>query len=117
MNLSKKKIKGIARKIRDELKKDAKKVPDAVAALRKERRKPVNKDRLYRKKPLRGTAHSIEEAVALAQKIGFPCLVFPAFSVGGGVGVANDANEIEAVAKRALMHSLSCEVLVGRAAP
>src|SRR3989475_3906335 len=41
------------------------------------------------------TAHSTEEAVAFADRIGYPLVVRPAFTLGGtGGGVANDAAEL-----------------------
>jgi carbamoyl-phosphate synthase large subunit len=59
-----------------------------------------------------GTARSLDDAIVLAQEIGFPCRIRPAFAFSGGEGVANSMEEFKAVAKRALTHSLSCEILV-----
>src|SRR5207247_10792443 len=41
------------------------------------------------------TAHSVEEALAFAARVGYPLVVRPAFTLGGtGGGVANDPAEL-----------------------
>ena len=57
--------------------------------------------------------HNLEEAEAAAEKLGFPIIVRPSFTLGGtGGGVANNLEELKAVAQRGLDASLNTEVLV-----
>ncbi|MBM7624281.1 carbamoyl-phosphate synthase large subunit [Sporohalobacter salinus] len=58
-------------------------------------------------------ADSKEEAKEIADKIGYPVIVRPAYTMGGtGGGVADNPDELEEVAARGLKHSLIDEVLI-----
>ena len=52
--------------------------------------------------PVSGTAHTLEEARAVAERIGrFPLIIRPAFTLGGtGGGIAYNREEFEEIAKR-----------------
>jgi carbamoyl-phosphate synthase large subunit len=64
--------------------------------------------------PISGTAHNLDEARAVAEKIGrFPLIVRPAFTLGGtGGGIAYNREEFEEIAKRGMELSPVSEVLV-----
>ncbi|ADL12433.1 carbamoyl-phosphate synthase large subunit [Acetohalobium arabaticum] len=58
-------------------------------------------------------ADSIEEAKEIAEGIGYPVIIRPAYTMGGtGGGVADNPEELEEVASRGLKHSLIDEVLI-----
>src|SRR5260370_40695738 len=54
--------------------------------------------------PISGTAHTLDEARAVAEKIGrFPLIIRPAFTLGGtGGGIAYNREEFEELARRGL---------------
>jgi carbamoyl-phosphate synthase large subunit len=64
--------------------------------------------------PISGTAHNIEEARAVAEKIGrFPLIIRPAFTLGGtGGGIGYNREEFEVIAKRGIELSPVSEILV-----
>ncbi|MBI3617383.1 MAG: carbamoyl-phosphate synthase large subunit, partial [Candidatus Omnitrophica bacterium] len=63
--------------------------------------------------PRSGFAHSLEEARAEAQKIGFPVIVRPSFTLGGtGGGIVHDIEELERVASLGIESSMIHEVLI-----
>src|SRR5436190_15094323 len=64
--------------------------------------------------PISGTAHNIEEARAVAEKIGrYPLIIRPAFTLGGtGGGIAYNIEEFEVIAKRGIELSPVSEILV-----
>jgi carbamoyl-phosphate synthase large subunit len=64
--------------------------------------------------PISGTAHTVEEARAVAERIGrFPLIIRPAFTLGGtGGGTAYNREEFEELAKRGLELSPVSEILV-----
>ncbi|HTG47072.1 MAG TPA: carbamoyl-phosphate synthase large subunit [Actinomycetota bacterium] len=63
--------------------------------------------------PNAGTARSLEEALAVGERVGFPVIVRPSFTLGGGgSGFARDAAELAAVAGRALAMSPVHEALI-----
>jgi carbamoyl-phosphate synthase large subunit len=64
--------------------------------------------------PVSGTAHSLEEARAVTEKIGrFPVIIRPAYTLGGtGGGIAYNRDEFEELAKRGLDLSPVTEILV-----
>ena len=64
--------------------------------------------------PKSGSAHSLDEAQAIAARIGtWPLIVRPGFTLGGtGGGIAHDAAEFRDIVSRGLEASLNCEVLV-----
>ncbi len=62
-----------------------------------------------------GFAHSLEEAVAVAEEVGFPTMVRPSFILGGaGTGIAADRDAFVDLAQRGLAASPVGEILVER---
>ncbi len=58
-------------------------------------------------------AYTIEEAVAIAQKLGYPVVLRPAYTMGGaGGGLVYDEAELRVVVERGLQASLVGQVLV-----
>ena len=64
--------------------------------------------------PISGTAHTLEEAREIAERIGrFPLIIRPAFTLGGtGGGIAYNREEFEEIARRGLELSPVSEVLI-----
>ena len=63
--------------------------------------------------PRAGIAHTLEEALQLGHQLGFPVIVRPSFTLGGGgSGFASAHGELEALARRSLEASPVSEVLV-----
>src|ERR1051325_9408177 len=64
--------------------------------------------------PISGTAHNMEEARAIADKIGrLPLIIRPAFTLGGtGGGIGYNHEEFEEMAKRGLDLSPVSEILI-----
>ena len=64
--------------------------------------------------PISGTAHTIEEARVVAERIGtFPLIIRPAFTMGGtGGGIGYNREEFEEIVKRGLDLSPVSEVLI-----
>ncbi|MGZ8604978.1 MAG: carbamoyl-phosphate synthase large subunit, partial [Actinomycetota bacterium] len=63
--------------------------------------------------PRAGTARTLEEALALGEAIGYPLIVRPSFTLGGGgSGFAADPAELRRVAARSLEASPVTEILV-----
>lgn len=53
------------------------------------------------KTPRYGIAHSLNEAQRIAEKIGFPCIIRPSFTMGGsGGGIAYNHEEFEKICRR-----------------
>ena len=64
--------------------------------------------------PISGTAHTLEEARGIAERIGrLPLIIRPAFTLGGtGGGIAYNRDEFEEITKRGLDLSPVSEVLI-----
>ncbi len=64
--------------------------------------------------PISGTAHNIEEARQIAERIGrFPLIIRPAYTLGGtGGGIAYNRDEFDEIAKRGVDLSPVSEVLI-----
>jgi carbamoyl-phosphate synthase large subunit len=63
--------------------------------------------------PRSGLAHSVEEARRVAEEIGFPVIIRPAFTLGGvGGGVAYNIQELEEKASHGLDCSMIRQILV-----
>jgi carbamoyl-phosphate synthase large subunit len=64
--------------------------------------------------PISGTAHNIDEARAVAERIGrLPLIIRPAYTLGGtGGGIAYNREEFETIAKRGIELSPVNEILV-----
>ncbi len=58
-------------------------------------------------------AHNLEEAFVAMEKLGFPCIIRPSFTMGGsGGGIAYNKEEFEEICKRGLDLSPTNEVLI-----
>lgn len=64
--------------------------------------------------PCSGSAHSMNEAIAIANTIGsWPLIIRPGFTLGGtGGGIAYNSEEFETIVTRGLEASLNSEVLI-----
>ena len=63
--------------------------------------------------PRSGIAHSMEEANAVPEKLGFPCIIRPSFTMGGtGGGIAYNREEFEEICARGLDLSPTNELLI-----
>ena len=63
--------------------------------------------------PSAGTATSVDEALAIAARVGYPVIVRPSFTLGGGGGgFADDDAELRVLAARGLEQSPATEILV-----
>ncbi|MEK6619519.1 MAG: carbamoyl-phosphate synthase large subunit [Chloroflexota bacterium] len=61
------------------------------------------------------TAHSVEEALAFAERIGYPVVIRPAFTLGGtGGGIARDRDDLLARARYGIAQSPIGQILVER---
>ncbi|MDR0781187.1 MAG: carbamoyl-phosphate synthase large subunit [Pseudomonadales bacterium] len=63
--------------------------------------------------PRHELAHSLEEAFAVQEKLGFPCIIRPSFTLGGsGGGIAYNKEEFEEICRRGLDLSPTNELLI-----
>jgi carbamoyl-phosphate synthase large subunit len=63
--------------------------------------------------PKSGLAYNIEEALAIAKKIGFPIIIRPSFTLGGtGGSIAYSMEEFKGLARTGLEASMISEILV-----
>ncbi|MFH1798976.1 MAG: carbamoyl-phosphate synthase large subunit [Candidatus Omnitrophota bacterium] len=63
--------------------------------------------------PRSGLAHNMEEALKIAEQIGFPLIIRPGFTLGGtGGGVVDDLEGFEKIAELGLRNSMINEILV-----
>ena len=63
--------------------------------------------------PRAGLAHSMDEAWAVHEDIGFPCIIRPSFTMGGsGGGIAYNRDEFEEICLRGLELSPTSELLI-----
>ncbi|MCC6339391.1 MAG: carbamoyl-phosphate synthase large subunit [Acidimicrobiia bacterium] len=63
--------------------------------------------------PRSGFAYSLDEALAVAEKVGYPLIVRPSFILGGGgTGIASDPDEMRRVAGQGLAASPVGEILI-----
>ena len=63
--------------------------------------------------PRSAIAHSLEEAVQVQSRIGFPCIIRPSFTLGGsGGGVAYNRDEFIEICRRGLDLSPTTELLI-----
>ncbi|MCY4058578.1 MAG: carbamoyl-phosphate synthase large subunit, partial [Gammaproteobacteria bacterium] len=70
-------------------------------------------DRIGLATPRSAIAHSIEEALQVQSRIGFPCIIRPSFTLGGsGGGVAYNRDEFIEICRRGLDLSPTSELLI-----
>ena len=63
--------------------------------------------------PRSGIAHTMEEANAVLERLGFPCIIRPSFTMGGtGGGIAYNREEFEEICTRGLDLSPTKELLI-----
>ena len=63
--------------------------------------------------PRHELAHSMEEAFAVQEKLGFPCIIRPSYTMGGsGGGIAYNKEEFEEICRRGLDLSPTNELLI-----
>ena len=63
--------------------------------------------------PNSGIAHSMEDALLVQEKIGFPCIIRPSFTMGGtGGGIAYNINEFKKICEKGLELSPTTELLI-----
>ncbi|MEX2100109.1 MAG: carbamoyl-phosphate synthase large subunit [Acidimicrobiia bacterium] len=63
--------------------------------------------------PRSGFAYTLDEAVNIAEQVGYPLIVRPSFILGGGgTGMANDEDEFRKVAEHGLATSPVSEILI-----
>ncbi|MGV6474820.1 carbamoyl-phosphate synthase large subunit [Azotobacter vinelandii] len=63
--------------------------------------------------PRSGIAHSMDEAYGVLDKVGFPCIIRPSFTMGGtGGGIAYNREEFEEICTRGLDLSPTSELLI-----
>jgi carbamoyl-phosphate synthase large subunit len=63
--------------------------------------------------PRSGIAHNMDDARRALAEIGLPCVIRPAFTLGGtGGGIAYNVEEFETIAARGLSNSMNSEILV-----
>ncbi|MGH9126588.1 MAG: carbamoyl-phosphate synthase large subunit [Acidimicrobiales bacterium] len=65
--------------------------------------------------PPSGFAHRLDDAIAVAEEIGYPVIVRPSFILGGlGTGIAHDEQSFRAIAATGLAASPITEILIER---
>ncbi len=63
--------------------------------------------------PTSGFAYTLEDAMAIAEQVGYPLIVRPSFILGGGgTGMASNADEMRRVAEHGLATSPVSEILI-----
>ena len=63
--------------------------------------------------PLSGTAHTVEEALTVVTRTGFPAIIRPSFTLGGaGGGIAYNLEEFKEMVERGLDASPTTQVLI-----
>src|SRR5262245_53012394 len=65
--------------------------------------------------PPSGIAYTVDDALRVAEQVGYPVIIRPAFILGGGgTGIAADATQMAHVAERGLAASPISEILIER---
>ncbi len=63
--------------------------------------------------PASGVAHSMNDALEVQKKIGFPCIIRPSFTMGGtGGGIAYNISEFKTICEKGLELSPTNELLI-----
>ena len=89
--------------------------PDAIDAAEDRDRFRLVLQKLNLRQPPNGTARSVEEARAIAERIGYPVLLRPSFVLGGrAMEIVYDTAQLESFMDRAVSVSLDRPVLVDK---
>ncbi len=89
--------------------------PEAIATAEDRERFKAAMQEIGLSVPASGFAHSLEEALSVAESIGYPIMVRPSYILGGaGTGLATDADHLLRLAAEGLDASPISEVLVER---
>jgi carbamoyl-phosphate synthase large subunit len=89
--------------------------PDAVDLAEDRKRFSALLDRLGIRQPESGTATSLEEATAVAARIGYPVLVRPSYVLGGrAMAIVYDASHLEGFVREAVKASPEHPILIDR---
>jgi carbamoyl-phosphate synthase large subunit len=65
--------------------------------------------------PASGIAYDVDEALRVAERVGYPIIVRPAYILGGGgTGIAHDSDEMHHIAARGIAASPIGEILIER---
>jgi carbamoyl-phosphate synthase large subunit len=89
--------------------------PEAIRTAEDRERFKVAMQEIGLEVPQSGFAHSLHEAVAVAEDIGYPVMVRPSFILGGtGTGIAGDGETFARLAAEGLAASPVGEILVER---
>jgi carbamoyl-phosphate synthase large subunit len=90
----------------------------SLEAIEKAEDREIFKETMYKiGEPVSESAivSSIEEALTFAEKIGYPVIVRPGYTLGGtGGGVAKNLTELEEIAAKGLKYSLNKQLLIER---
>jgi carbamoyl-phosphate synthase large subunit len=86
---------------------------DAIDKAEDRRRFDIAMKSIGLETPRSGIAHSLEEARAIIDDIGFPAIIRPSFTMGGsGGGIAYNRDEFDTICKRGLDLSPTNELLI-----
>jgi carbamoyl-phosphate synthase large subunit len=89
--------------------------PDAIDLAEDRRRFSVLLDELEIPQPKSGTATSLEEAKAVAARVGYPVLVRPSYVLGGrAMAIVYDASHLEEYVREAVRTSPEHPILIDR---
>ncbi len=89
--------------------------PEAIATAENRERFKAAMGEIGLEVPRSGFAHSLDEAVQIAEEIGFPIIVRPSYILGGsGTGIAHELSAFEQLAQEGLAASPVGEILVER---
>jgi carbamoyl-phosphate synthase large subunit len=87
--------------------------PEAIATAENREQFKAAMEGIGLEVPRSGFAHSVEEAMAIAEEIGFPVIIRPSFILGGsGTGIAGDRADLLRLAANGLSISPVGEILV-----
>ncbi|HLG92850.1 MAG TPA: carbamoyl-phosphate synthase large subunit, partial [Acidimicrobiales bacterium] len=89
--------------------------PDAIATAEDRERFKRAMTEIGLSVPASGYAHSLEEAMEVAEQVGYPVIIRPSFILGGtGTGIAHDRDEMRRLAAVGLSASPISEILIER---
>jgi carbamoyl-phosphate synthase large subunit len=86
---------------------------DAIATAEDREQFKVAMNEIGLATPASGTAHDLDEALEVVERVGLPVVIRPAFILGGrGTGIASTPDEFRTVAARGLEASPISEILI-----